>query len=747
MFNFKSKKGDYNDQDLQGEDFENCVLSGEDFSKSNCTDANFVGANLEKAKFYKTTLINADFTGAKLQGANFKNAILTNANFTDSDIRGVNFSQSNSEKANFYRAEAGKNKASHEILLIVGSILLCILSGLSIFMIGFLESLFLMSQGVPDFSQLDLIISDLNFPTYFLLGISLSVPFIVLLWKDWISALLCLSALQIVTGLLISFNWLSGDLPNFIDDVNYFYLLALNPLILIHFILGVFITAIAIALIRSFNKLIDTIPFILILITLWLVFWASQELVNPSSININNFLVGNIFSLIALIFSLIIAQRILAGDRKYVWIRDQIFVLVSIGSTNFKKTNLAFADFSQANLKNADFSHSYLNGTRFVGAKSLNQAKFFLNYNLIILNLEQNKNEKDVIDVIVFIWTKGDAIPTYIEANLPKNNRIFELYDQWMMFSGKYNQYDATSREISQAMGQIDRQINKWLNLKEFDAINEILEEKFTDNDQIKVVIEARNPKIQLIPWDLWNFVQSHPHSDVVLNQSKGSVLAKSKSVSSLNLKNLSIQLKQLNLFKKNHPKVLITFGSSNNEDNVKTYENLEINSFYDIELLENPEQKEFIDKVYLENEAPWDIICLNEFNVSQTRKIDQIKLSENCQNYTVKALKYALQQAIASDQFFIPVKKTKLLILNTSKSLQLANSLADLSIPMIIFRQPLPEQILPTFLSSLLEEINLKQPLYLALKEAKKELKRLENRFPYLSCFPVLVEKFHQEE
>ena len=114
-------------------------------------------------------------------------------------------------------------------------------------------------------------------------------------------------------------------------------------------------------------------------------------------------------------------------------------------------------------------------------------------------------------------------------------------------------------------------------------------------------------------------------------------------------------------------------------------------------------------------------------------RDIDKIKLSKQYPNYSVKALKFTLSKAVKN--------KTKLLILNISKSWELAEDLADLSIPIIVFHYPIPYYLVPLFLSSFTEEINLGKPLYLALKKAKMNLKTREPQSSYYSWFPVLVE------
>jgi uncharacterized protein YjbI with pentapeptide repeats len=67
------------------------VMTGSDFSYTNCTDADFSGGGFAQVNFSHAVLKGANFQGCRLQYTNFEGA----------DIEGCNFFGAHMEKTNF----------------------------------------------------------------------------------------------------------------------------------------------------------------------------------------------------------------------------------------------------------------------------------------------------------------------------------------------------------------------------------------------------------------------------------------------------------------------------------------------------------------------------------------------------------------------------------------------------------------------------------------------------------------------
>ena len=710
-----------------------------DFVAGNLENSDFKGFFLKGKNFQHANLINADFTDAYLEGANFQNANLTNANFQNANIQGSNFKLANLTQANLKAVETGLTRTGNIILLVI-TLLLSFASAYLIFNVGSIESLLTTLQNIPNISNLETVIQELNIYQILLLAVNLSIPFIILFTQTWMKAFIALAICNLANSIFIYLIFqpnIFWDLT--VDNLNTFIFIILSNAIFISFILGVFITAIAIALILSLKSLIHRSLCLSVWLFCVLGFVSTLLLINKAPTSLEKLIINNIFTLLLLIFASLIAIGIYQGKQKYYWIKQKLSYLTSYGSTNFSKANLSYTNFENANLKNANFTHSYLYNTHFARTKNMNSTRFSIKNNVVILNLKTSNFDASIINIISFIWTKKDIYPIYFQGTLPKNKNIINLGNRWnKIFARKFARNYNPTIDIEQVQGRLDQEINEWLKFEGFSEINQILLEKFQDNDELKLIIQCPQNEIYLriIPWHLWNFIKFHHNREIVINIVNNELISptlKQDRVSKIS--QLLSNNNFVNLFNQKKPNILVNLGV-NTERNYQKHQELLTPLTNKLSLLMEPTNKEFMQAINSPKKQSWDIIFFNEYKIYQSRNINNIKLSKHSPNYTVKALNHTLKIAVTN--------KTKLLILNTSKSWELAEELTNLSIPMIIFQHPIPYYISPMFLSSLVQAINTNKPLYLALKEAKRNLQQIEPKFSYLSYFPLLIENIN---
>lgn len=96
--------------------FQNVDLENENFENRNLAGALFFNLDLQNKNFTGSNLTGANFTGADLTGANFTNAILTDSYLTDADLTGANFTRANLTGADLTVASCQNTNFTNAIL-------------------------------------------------------------------------------------------------------------------------------------------------------------------------------------------------------------------------------------------------------------------------------------------------------------------------------------------------------------------------------------------------------------------------------------------------------------------------------------------------------------------------------------------------------------------------------------------------------------------------------------------------------
>jgi hypothetical protein len=123
----------------------------------------------------------------------------------------------------------------------------------------------------------------------------------------------------------------------------------------------------------------------------------------------------------------------------------------------------------------------------------------------------------------------------------------------------------------------------------------------------------------------------------------------------------------------------------------------------------------------------------------TDSQQTGRIELNDR-ESLTIPELKYALRSAIALG--------LKLAIFNSCDGLGLAKDLADLQIPsVVVMREPVPNEVAQVFVKKFLEGFANNDSLYASLREARKSLEEIEDRYPCASWLPVICQNPAEDE
>lgn len=154
------------------------------------------------------------------------------------------------------------------------------------------------------------------------------------------------------------------------------------------------------------------------------------------------------------------------------------------------------------------------------------------------------------------------------------------------------------------------------------------------------------------------------------------------------------------------------------------------------------PEPRELYSEL---KNNPFDILFFAGHSLSEEDQRDGTILLKPNTSVSVEALGPSLRAAVR--------KGLKLAVFNSCDGLGLADPLIKREkIPsVVVFREPVPDEVARTFLNYFLQEFSKGSPLFIAVREARNQLRFLEDRYenplPGASWLPVVCQNPNQEE
>ncbi len=346
---------------------------------------------------------------------------------------------------------------------------------------------------------------------------------------------------------------------------------------------------------------------------------------------------------------------------------------------------------------------------------------------LVILKLAEGDFEQGF--PVTLQISNENARPTVeITGKLPPNPKISNNYDRWQSI---YRNLQLPSRpiglpkqvtqpssleECQQVTEEFKASFNSWLASDSFHPIREKWLEKLTPNDDIRILIQTKDLRLQKLPWHLWDLLERYPKAEIALSAPIYEQLSRIATTSE-------------------RVKILAILGDSQGIDIQADRAILENLPNADIAFLVEPESKHLTDKLW---EQHWQILFFAGHSATQPNETGKIYINPT-ESLTITQLKYALKKSVE--------RGLQLAIFNSCDGLGLAREFVDLQIPeMIVMREPVPDRVAQEFLKYFLQAFARGDTLYLSVREARERLQGLENQFPCATWLPVICQNPAEE-
>ncbi|MGB3654139.1 MAG: CHASE2 domain-containing protein [Rivularia sp. (in: cyanobacteria)] len=346
---------------------------------------------------------------------------------------------------------------------------------------------------------------------------------------------------------------------------------------------------------------------------------------------------------------------------------------------------------------------------------------------LVILKLEEG-DFKQGFYVTLQIGNENARPTVEITGKLPPNSQISKNYDRWQSI---YRNLQLPSRpiglpkqvtqpssleECQQVTEEFKVSFNTWLASDSFHPIREKWLEKLTPADDIRILIQTKDLRLQKLPWHLWDLLERYPKAEIALS---APIYEEVSRIATTN----------------ERVKILAILGDSQGIDTQADRAILENLPNADITFLVEPESKELTDKLW---DANWQILFFAGHSATQPNETGKIYINQT-ESLTITQLKYALKKSVE--------RGLQLAIFNSCDGLGLAREFVDLQIPqMIVMREPVPDRVAQEFLKYFLQAFARGDTLYLSVREARERLQGLENQFPCATWLPVICQNPAEE-
>lgn len=342
---------------------------------------------------------------------------------------------------------------------------------------------------------------------------------------------------------------------------------------------------------------------------------------------------------------------------------------------------------------------------------------------LVVFKLGDGNFEQG-FSVTLQIGEDGDRPSTEITGKLPPAPEIPQHYSCWQSAYrrlGLRSRLEAEAVQVTNvcviqdcchAVEVLCNSLNTWLHSQSFRPLRERFLKRLMPSDEVRVIIQAEDIRVQRLPWHLCDLFEGYPHAEIALS-----------TPAYESVKQVSIA--------KNKVKILAILGNSDGIDTQADAALLERlpNAF--VKFLVEPQRQELTNQLWLEG---WDILFFaGHSNSGVNGETGRIYINQT-DSLTINDLRYALQTAVEHG--------LKLAIFNSCDGLGLARNLANLQIPQIVvMREPVPDRVAHQFLKHFLQAFASDKSFYLAVREARERLQSLEDQFPCATWLPIIYQ------
>ena len=348
----------------------------------------------------------------------------------------------------------------------------------------------------------------------------------------------------------------------------------------------------------------------------------------------------------------------------------------------------------------------------------------------VIFRIDQGDFEQG-FPVTLTIEENGEVCAPEVRGRLAPAPKIFDRYNDWQQayYSwGQSNRWWRRKIEVPEQINtnyssadseknaknyahQFEVALNEWLDRSDLGELKDELLHTVNRNDSVSFIVQTDNKELQRLPWELWRLLKNRYHQAEVAISSRRAP-KKGALRSSV--------------------KILVILGSDEKID-IQTDWNIlrEKLPNEELVLLEKPSAEEL--RILLRNQ-PWNIIFFAGHSSTQSEGNDA-RIWLNDQEYlSPQQLKASLEKAV--------INGLKLAIFNSCDGLGLARQLENLEIPhIIVMREPVHDEVAQKFLSGFLTSFAEGASLHEAVREARDQLRLIENSSPNASWLPVIFQ------
>jgi CHASE2 domain-containing sensor protein len=350
---------------------------------------------------------------------------------------------------------------------------------------------------------------------------------------------------------------------------------------------------------------------------------------------------------------------------------------------------------------------------------------------LVVINLGSGNLLDGCSEVTAQIsLSESDRHPIKCRGSLPPAPEIERLYKTWQLLYREF--YRSGSRltrtikiesegvthfseiEFRDLTQRLKTFLNAWLSSESFHPIDRKLSRKLNPADEIRVIIETNDDLLRRLPWHLWNFFEDYRFSEVALSALEYGKVAPKLPKNSAKVKILAI------------------LGNSEGIDIRADRRAIEALPGADPVFLESPSRQALDDRLW--DRQGWDILFFaGHSQTEEETGTGRIQI-DSTNSLTLDQLRNALNRAISCG--------LKLAIFNSCDGLGLARDLADLHIPqVIVMREQVPDRVAQEFFRLFLEAFSGGLSLYMAVREARERLEKLEDEYPCATWLPVICQ------
>ncbi|MDY6940815.1 MAG: CHASE2 domain-containing protein [Cyanobacteriota bacterium] len=318
-------------------------------------------------------------------------------------------------------------------------------------------------------------------------------------------------------------------------------------------------------------------------------------------------------------------------------------------------------------------------------------------------------------------------------GSLPPAPELSDLYRKWQLLYSLMSERFRTLTEVPQMrelefeeseithvseadLSQLGREfqeaLNRWLDSDTFRPIDRQLRRVLHASDEIRLIVETDDLWLRRLPWHLWNFFEDYPRAEMALGvPDYEPVRPRSRTPKGI-------------------VRILAILGNSTGIDIEADRRLLAALPDAEVVFLEEPNRRELDEHLW--EEKGWDILFFAGHSHSR-EETGRISINPT-QSLTLAQLKNALKTAVD--------RGLQLAIFNSCDGLALARALEDLHVPHIaVMRESVVDRVAQDFLRHFLRAFAKGESFYLAVREARERLQRLEDEYPGASWLPVICQ------